>query len=68
MRNIKSLLSVGVSVCAAMVLILGCDKIVHPALASYPKDASSPSGPLNFYAAFDGILATIASAPPSPKA
>jgi hypothetical protein len=57
MRNIKSLLTVIFSVCAAMVLILGCDKIVHPALGSYPKDAGSPTGPLNFYAAFDGILA-----------
>jgi hypothetical protein len=57
MRNTKSLLTVIVSVFASMMLILACNKIVHPGLGTYPKDASSPSGPLNFYAAFDGILA-----------
>jgi hypothetical protein len=57
MRNIKSLLTVVVSVFASMILILACNKIVHPGLGTYPKDAGSPSGPLNFYAAYDGILA-----------
>ena len=40
------------------VLVLGmavsdCQKIVHPALGSYPKDANAPGGPLKFYAAYD---------------
>jgi hypothetical protein len=57
MRNIKRLFSGIVPVCAAMILITGCNKVNHPSLGTYPKDAGSPTGPLNFYAAFDGILA-----------
>jgi hypothetical protein len=57
MREIKTLLTGIIPVCAAMLLITGCEKITHPALGAYPKDATSPTGPLNFYAAFDGILA-----------
>ncbi len=40
------------------VLVLGmaigaCQKITHPALGAYPKDANPPGGPLKFYAAYD---------------
>jgi hypothetical protein len=45
---------------AALALIVatpGCDKINHPALGSYPTDAHSPTGPLTFYAAYEGITA-----------
>src|ERR1700722_4168913 len=36
---------------------ISCEKITHPSLGTYPKDANPPTGPLNFYAAYDGILA-----------
>jgi hypothetical protein len=55
MHNIKSYIA-GIFLSAAL-FAMSCDKISHPALGSYPKDASSPTGPLNFFAAFDGILA-----------
>jgi hypothetical protein len=32
----------------------GCQKMTHPALGNYPKDANAPGGPLKFYAAMDG--------------
>ena len=35
----------------------GCDKVVHPALGNYPKDANPVGGPLKFYAAFEKITA-----------
>lgn len=55
MHNIKIFLAS--IVLTGVIFITGCDKIVHPALGTYPKDAGSPTGPLNFYAAFNGILA-----------
>jgi len=55
MHNIKSYIA-GIFLSAAL-FVISCDKISHPALGSYPKDAGSPTGPLNFYAAYDGILA-----------
>ncbi|MEI9957719.1 MAG: LamG domain-containing protein [Ferruginibacter sp.] len=44
---------------ALMILALffaasSCKKTVKPALGDYPKDASTPGGPLKFYVAFDG--------------
>lgn len=39
------------------ISVLSCDKIVHPGLGTYPKDANQPGGPLKFYTAFDGINA-----------
>ena len=39
----------------AMILIAAsCQKMDRPALGSYPQDANPPTGPLKFYAAFDG--------------
>jgi hypothetical protein len=35
------------------VALTGCQKITHPALGNFPKDANPPGGPLKFYAAFD---------------
>jgi hypothetical protein len=55
MHNIKIFLA-GVSLAGA-IFTTSCDKVNHPALGTYPKDASSPTGPLNFYAAYDGIYA-----------
>jgi hypothetical protein len=55
MHNIKSYIA-SIFLTAAL-FVISCDKIVHPALGTYPKDASSPTGPLNFYAAYNGILA-----------
>lgn len=55
MHNIKSYIAS--IVLTAALFAISCDKVNHPALGSYPKDASSPTGPLNFYAAFDGITA-----------
>lgn len=37
-----------------MLLAASCQKMDRPALGAYPADANSPTGPLNFYAAFDG--------------
>ncbi len=37
--------------------VTGCQKIEHPPLGDYPKDATQPGGPLKFYAAYDGINA-----------
>lgn len=34
--------------------IMGCQKIDHPAIGAYAKDANVPGGPLKFYAALDG--------------
>ncbi|MFN8243553.1 MAG: LamG-like jellyroll fold domain-containing protein [Ferruginibacter sp.] len=41
---------------AAVILLFAasCQKMDRPALGSYPTDANSPTGPLSFYAAFDG--------------
>ncbi|MGJ7031102.1 LamG domain-containing protein [Niabella hirudinis] len=36
------------------IAFAACQKMDHPALGSYPKDADEPGGPLKFYAAFDG--------------
>ncbi|MFC4231955.1 LamG-like jellyroll fold domain-containing protein [Parasediminibacterium paludis] len=36
------------------LIITGCQKIDHPVLGDYPKDANAPGGPLKFYAALDG--------------
>jgi Concanavalin A-like lectin/glucanases superfamily len=39
----------------ALILIAGsCQKMDHPTLGDYPKDANPPGGPLKFYVAFDG--------------
>jgi hypothetical protein len=55
MHNIKSYIA---SIFLSTALfVISCDKINHPGLGSYPKDASSPTGPLNFYAAYNGIYA-----------
>lgn len=35
-------------------LAVGCQKMDHPVLGSYPKDTNTPGGPLKFFAAFDG--------------
>jgi hypothetical protein len=48
------------------IAMIGCDKIVHPPLGAYPKDANPVGGPLKFYAAYeklnaDSIRATFAS-------
>jgi Concanavalin A-like lectin/glucanases superfamily len=41
-----------------LLIIAGCEKVEHPGLETgYPKDANPPTGPLNFYAAFNGIYA-----------
>ena len=37
--------------------ITGCEKIVHPALGTYPKDTNPVGGPVKFYTAYDGINA-----------
>ncbi|HQD10629.1 MAG TPA: LamG domain-containing protein [Flavihumibacter sp.] len=48
--NIKSF-----AVLTLAVIALGsCQKMNHPALGDYPKDANAPGGPLKFYAAMDG--------------
>jgi hypothetical protein len=39
---------------AAGLVIGSCQKLNHPALGNYPKDANPPGGPLKFYAAMDG--------------
>ncbi len=39
---------------AAGMVISSCQKLVHPVLGNYPKDANPPGGPLKFYAAMDG--------------
>ncbi|HET6256301.1 MAG TPA: LamG-like jellyroll fold domain-containing protein [Puia sp.] len=55
MHNIKSYIA-SIFLTTA-IFVISCDKVNHPSLGTYPKDASSPTGPLNFYAAYDGILA-----------
>jgi len=37
----------------AMTIVISCQKLTHPALGDYPKDANPPGGPLKFYAAMD---------------
>ena len=41
---------------ASMVLftLASCQKMDHPAMGDYKKDANTPGGPLAFYVAFDG--------------
>ena len=41
------------------LLGLSCQKITHPALGNYPKDANPPGGPLKFYVAFDGTTSSV---------
>jgi hypothetical protein len=41
-------------VMAALFALTSCQKMDHPAMADYKKDANPPGGPLAFYAAFDG--------------
>ncbi len=41
-------------VIALAILAGACQKLTHPALGAYPKDANPPGGPLKFYAAMDG--------------
>jgi hypothetical protein len=47
--NIRSILVVTV----AAFMVTSCQKMDHPPLGDYPKDANAPGGPLKFYAAFD---------------
>lgn len=43
------------TVAAALLAVVGCQKIERPALdPNFPRDANPPDGPLNFYVAFDG--------------
>jgi Concanavalin A-like lectin/glucanases superfamily len=44
----------GMLVLASVIVIISCQKIVHPALGNYPRDTNPPGGPLKFYAALDG--------------
>jgi hypothetical protein len=46
-RNIAIVLALGFA-------ISSCQKLEHPGLGDYPKDANPPGGPLKFYATFDG--------------
>lgn len=39
---------------AFSLAIYSCQKMDHPPLGNYPKDANPPGGPLKFYAAMDG--------------
>lgn len=39
---------------ALLLLVASCQKMSRPELGNYPVDANSPTGPLKFYAAFDG--------------
>lgn len=49
-KNIRDLLLV----IAAGLTVGSCQKLTHPPLGDYPKDANPPGGPLKFYAAMDG--------------
>jgi hypothetical protein len=51
------MIKTGVFVMAMVFAIAGCNKIVHPALGTYPADSNPPGGPLKFYTAYDGINA-----------
>jgi hypothetical protein len=46
-RNIALLFFIG-------LIINGCQKMDHPPLGDYPKDANPPGGPLKFFIALDG--------------
>lgn len=39
---------------AMILFVAGCQKMDRPELGNYPVDANPPTGPLKFYAAFDG--------------
>ena len=47
--NIRSVLLVA----SVALMIASCQKMDHPPLGDYPKDANPPGGPLKFFAAFD---------------
>ena len=38
---------------AISILVASCQKLDHPPLGNYPKDANPPGGSLKFYAAYD---------------
>lgn len=38
---------------SCFIIICSCQKLDHPPLGDYPKDANPPGGPLKFYAAMD---------------
>src|ERR1044072_9476342 len=45
----------GVIILSVLIITINaCQKIEHPPLGDYPKDANPPGGPLKFYAAMDG--------------
>ncbi|MDB5275256.1 MAG: hypothetical protein JWR61_211 [Ferruginibacter sp.] len=53
--NIRKIMTKNVVLIIAFgSLLAGCQKITHPALGDYTKDANPVGGPLKFYAAFDG--------------
>lgn len=39
---------------AFILFVAGCQKMDRPEMGNYPVDANPPTGPLKFYAAFDG--------------
>jgi Concanavalin A-like lectin/glucanases superfamily len=51
----KNKLIINASWLLSLVLIFSsCQKMDHPVLGTYAKDANAPGGPLAFYVAFDG--------------
>jgi hypothetical protein len=57
MRFRNKIIKNGIYALAMAVAITGCQKIVHPALGTYPMDTNPPGGPVKFYTAYDGINA-----------
>lgn len=57
MRLRNKIIKNGTLVLAMAFAITSCEKIVHPALGTYPKDTNPVGGPVKFYTAYDGINA-----------